>query len=839
MSDAAKKGWYIYNLEFERKNNRARLLQLDFRNFDNWTTGQVFTNFPVIVPTGFLKIDKIYRVVENLSRFPGYPVRVYLATRHEAESEKLKQLRENLELIVEDKDESNVQIVVPNDVSVVSRLPSIFQRERYDKVAKYETGWIDRKVILDERLEAALAARDSNPELASDLVKQINPKNRVEYYAEKKLHEIVLDYDYSRRRVSGVELGDILTLEETTNQPKVFLDIETPQFGTDEEEISWYQLLYLMPDGSEERELYTKRKLGVREIKGFRVFDEIPSEGILLERVRTSIKAHGAVYTIGHHIPFDIIKTKEAARKNKIGKFDIGVRNKNPGLDISRGPSHMRLKGGGFIDTCRISRVWHPGPVHKLAAFVNKARGMAGEPVERQDFKKEFTHEELREIDKNDPMKMADYSVTDVIEGADALKKGRYLEPMFLVWKILEGHCQIREISDSPNCLVKWSEARHWERKHKLLWPGYEGKKRLDEIEIFKKRDHAIKQHHLNEAKVAVDRNSGTYSEVYKVNMAIELGLKGITLHIEPRWQEFFDGLPENPLQRFGWLRYIAAFNDATFRPDYYFVMNDRFRYDNKKIETGLSEAFLNPLLNTVVGIIGRESIWGYNNLIAYMRNGYRSVYKYSDKEVKALIRSSRLEKSHGQRKFNIVSFFDEDNQGVVKMMRNAEIIRPRLDDKRKAMFDRTINKYKELGEFHKEREDRLSVVGAGILPHNLIYLAAQRERFKYRANKFFDDYGVYPYYSGVGSHELTVKKALETFYGKVGEEIKRKGLRPIMHQDDYLWVVGNPKYDKDSLLIPLQRIENFVIGKRSRPTPGNMPLFNNLDLGDLIIEST
>ncbi len=247
-------------------------------------------------------------------------------------------------------------------VRIPSPLPEAFYRGGYSKQARWK-----------------IATKGSIVSLDDTLVEEIQEK---EGQKGKRTVSINGCVQYIRPR----------TVEELLAQPRVIVDIETPLYGTAEEEVSWTAVI-ASHNGQQQKTVFSLYPMPLR-VDDF-VGQSCRGEQDLVARVKEEIRRietvdqpHSTIF-IAYNVPFDAIQLRDA------GEFTIGDEEEEP-KKVSTIPFFERIgiQGMDVLDLLRWARIQYDYlPDRKL---VTVARHVLGDDA----FYKQITYGQQRELER-------------------------------------------------------------------------------------------------------------------------------------------------------------------------------------------------------------------------------------------------------------------------------------------------------------------------------------------------------------------------------------------------------------------------------------------------------
>ena len=165
---------------------------------------------------------------------------------------------------------------------------------------------------------------------------------------------------------------------------------------------------------------------------------------------------------------------------------------------------------------------------------------------------------------------------------------------------------------------------------------------------------------------------------------------------------------------------------------------------------------------------------------------------------------------------------FEEENADIVLLRENADKVLPFLNDTKKKELERFLKTFSKLEEISSGLQDAsksiIKTSGLRISPRDFVYLYNQSGRADSEARKFLSEYRITP---------LELESGIKQAYSTLAQELRDRSLQVLRARGDYLFVkkIGDEKLDgsfgESRVLLPLRRIENFIVSESYKETPG------------------
>ncbi len=910
--------WFIDHFGYENKANKVNPMLVSFRYYTDKKGGSknavIYLNRPITIPSKFFyerkDLEKIVDKVTSDDDLKNFSLDLYVSRKHQDMCDRFAEKNVNIEII--DDDKSVVNIKIPFYKPYIDKLSAKFQKGSYDKIARFQLDWRDRKVklngleevfeikekidglqdelqyqiknytnnktkstrllnkinllfneIKDEKIDSLVKIKKEADKLArkaEGLLKGIDDNYHIEFDKENNRYNIVLDN--AKNYISGVEFLDRLNVDEFREQVSCIIDIEKPLFKErdekpkikeiknllkkenktkeDEERIkkldkeltvnvdgieaklyeerydsrvSVVSLMFKLEDNSIEKEVHTLYDPRLDEVNGFKVFI-YKNEHDLVEAVLNSYKEKKVYIMVGHNNPYDITQLREAARVTKVGKFDIGIKGKNPKRDFVRDfMQRLMMMNINNVDTLRTAIKNYPWLRSKMPKGSFKLEDVHNYLFPEKRFKKIETYEDLRkeEIraingDLEAIRKRLIYATSDIEPVRDIYDVKSHLDMDVYIKNKIVPFASLTEVNFSPKIVTRLIEKDHFDRYHNLLYFGYDRKIREDELQIFKKRFSTWKKKRLEDVGINTIPIHGKYENVYQLYIPLEEHLGELVTAKYPQWKDF-DSLIKglNHVQQIGALQPKKEFFKEQFA-DYYLYRREQDLVEEHLKEANLLDGDFKDLCLRLDEIVEREDIRSYYKAYNNMKNLYRSVYVDLSEKDRKEIRVKKKYGKKGQLSFFSVDFFSEDNEDLIKLRDLSKSVEDRLDEEGKDNLSRFRSLFKTFDELESKIEERVKgKINGKVSDKNLIYLNNQQRRSYYMYKKFIEKTSVHPEH---------VRRRLNDVYKNLAQELKDRKLNVIMQKGDYLFVIGKNTDFSSSMFKLVRKIDKFEVGR-------------------------
>lgn len=727
----------------------------------------------------------------------------------------------------------------------------------------------ESKLILSPEAEQALILANSfyqspDEETKSKidlLLKKLDPNNSFRYNEESK------DYDLELASLNGFKFNGTLTLEDFSRLPKWYVDIEKALFRKDseliyinrrkrflkalkkeedgtrrsrlrslisrleerlsfevpyvgkvslledrfDERISWIPSISILNDSTEVRELYTLHETNLDEINGFKVI-KCESESDLFSRLFRKVKDRKAAVVISY-TSYDPIELRNRSRKLKTEKLDIVTKDKEPQRDFSLFKGKKRLREDPiYIDPYAFFRSAVPYIQKHRLDDIARFFGI--------DFKKSLTYDELRvleiqtiasedkEIRIEAARRIAQYATQDV----SVLKRivdSTFMIPFLFKLKNIMPYATLTELCFSPSSADRFWDMEHYKRCRNLRLSDRYKKIRNDETRIARKRLGEIRNEIIRNSDIP--RNNSPRSDVIKLYMPLEERLaKKVLFDMYIPWYHFHSSAKSDLVERFAALQYVKSCLKEVM-VDYYFCIRERKHY-----ELGLSSLNKNDLedkIKELLKIMPDDEIKDAAMSLENLKNNFRTAYVSLDSKIQRSLGSKPKKVNKDQILFEYATYTN-DEPDLLEIL-EPDIIRLRVmeRDKVKALdaeVQRKISNFKgSFTRFEKtvsSLENLCKTTAPDVHPRNLLYLAIQKYKSDKEKRRFYGRWLTEPL-----EGDFSMKAEIDKYYQDVINELRKNNASLVMHHNDYLFITcENPDFDP-SILIPVQKISNFL----------------------------
>ena len=854
--------WYVDYAGFEQKQSRANRLIIGLRRWSPEGTkrAQLFLKQNIKVPTKLIhreNKEKLREIAEAWRDNPDihkHKLTIHLSEHDAAHIDALKKKYPGLDVQIRQGDFDVFQMTIPYDRNLIKALGKDFQNGNYDRNFRFENDWMHRKVSLNPALEERITSKDDKSEIVLDSADGIKFngwrmnasefRNQVWFYAdiEKPLFKSGSEKTNIDRRESLLKLrdgkrnykaklealleGSKKSMEEAQVEINARIDRITGRLekrltkniaGYEvkiweekyDAKISWYTFIMKKADGSELRQLHTIRDCGLDKINGYDIILHETEKDLLNEVIKMMKKNNVAVFS-NHNLPYDVTQTRFAAEETGADSLDLFIDDVSPRRDVVRKAYQRMKKDLEYIDTYRLAVVFHPWLKNKkLETF---ACDRLGEGV----FKKSLTYAQMRELevraingDKDAAKLLADYASSDVEPVKRIGDEGNYLETIFKIREMFP-FLTITEIAFSPRVVKKYFDSKHWAKNKNNRHFGYGRKVREDEEQIFKKRFGPLKREYLGDWAFKVPEIMGVHHDVVQAYLPLEQWLQETICAVEPKWREYFNSLSQDPIERFGQLRYPRDFSNE-FLMDHYFAVNEQKKFKRRLRSLGISGDSVGALLDSFGHDADREVLDKYLASLNNLRNQYRSLYVKLDPSLRKLIRVPKRFSGGANMQFDFVDFFEGDNSDLFALRKNASELSESLNESPRRDLDRFCTNFETYEEKSRELVQYAPKNVPGLSQENLVYSYALREAFAKRAGRFKHEYGI-----TIDS----VTDALRSSYALLRDDIAQRKTDVISHKGDYLFLKGGDLADLKTV-IPIRRLQSFEVGMKEDESNG------------------
>ncbi len=804
--------WFNNFLEFERKQNKPNRLILNLRyvssNPDEERNVKVYVHHNVIVPSNFLIRQKAEEVLNDLKNDETLG-KFNFTSKNFGKFEVL-------------------QAEVPNEASVLHKLPKAFQTGNYDRLLRFSGFFPDRKVSLD-----------------SIVLEKIGNNDEVELSG-----------------LGGIEFGEFLSEKEIRDLPYVIIDIEKPLWKKPEEkemidmkekllrkemaferkkEITEEEFLGSLKrkrilgrlermfdydlDGtgrinlSDEKfkadvsfvgtiwgrkeeivkELYvidSRKEIEGSQHNGFSIL-RFDNERELIRNLTNKMKERKPVVSFGHNQVYDITQLKFAADDSDI-MFDPAVKNVKPKRDFVRVFLQRLREDLIYVDTLWMGKIFYP--------YLNQKRFKTNHKLESLarfleiNFSKSLTHDELREVElnrlsggteeirKKAAKEMVSYSCSDLDVTKNIIER---INPFSLLvaMKGILPFCTYSEIAFSPNCINKLHEYKHFTESRNLPFHGYKQKERQDKLQIFKKRFPSLKIKRLRSLGLEKAKN-GKYDNVAEYYVPLEEGAKSLVFSHYPKLGGAYAELKEKEAS-FAFLQYFKTFLKDIFT-DYYFTTREKSVYLNSLRNMGINDFNAESYFEIIEKTIDYSKLSSLRGSFKFLKNHFRSIYSALDtKKVKELLPTkNNLEKITYP---HIMS----DDADLFLLRENAEKLREGLSEFESHNLSGFLKNFEN---YESITEDILTNFKDSKMPPGILYSYIYKKRFEENSMSFLRRYKF--------NHQM-LYDCISKVYSNLSNEISDKKLKFLDNIGDYIFVQGKEQLKN---AIKIRDLDNFRV---------------------------
>ena len=807
-------GFWLNNFaEFERKQKRRNRLILNFSyvSSSKHKNVKVFVEQNVKIPTKFIDQNFSREILGSFSGNNNF---------------------EDLTIHKKSRGKFDVlSIEVPNEKTLLEKLPGSFQTGNYDKLLRFGGFYPERKIILNNKLEK-LFWENSELEL-----KDLSGINFGDFLDEKELNSlsyVVIDIekplwkkDFEKREIRWRE--NILKAEKKyfklpeaeqgaqknkheqrqriikNLEEKLTIDVENvgkvklydENFDS---EVSYVGAIW-GKGKKKKKEMYIidpNGEIVCKRYTGFKIL-KFKNEKELISGFLDSLHKRNPIISYGHNQVYDITQLRFAAEDNKL-IYDPAVKEIKPRRDFVRSFLQRLREDLVYLDTLWLSKIFYPYLNQKRFNTSHKLADVA--QFLDIDFTKSQTHEELRftelkrlvgetkEIRKKAIDDMLYYSCGDLDVTQSIVDK---INPIHLLLKIknILPFSTLSEIAFSTNSMNKLHEYNHFKKNGNLPYYGYASKERQDKLQIFKKRFAGLKNELLEWAGFK-KANKWGYENVQEFYLPLEDWTKEIAFKINPELETAYNETKNNKQEHFAFLQYLKSYMKEIFA-DYYFVRRDEKIYRFTKKFLALDDNALNENFNKIKTSFGDEKLNSIIGSFRYLKNHFRSIYVSLDGKDRGIIRPVQTSAQGNFFESEFPKIMENDSD-LFLLKENSESIRKNLSPANAKNLDSFLENFETF-------EGYLNLSANG-LPNarDLIYSYIYLNRFSSGRKKFL---GVY----GVSIDEMSDK--ISKGYRNLFEEVNQKNFKFLDHIGDYIFAQGEGELTS---ALKIRELEKFVI---------------------------
>lgn len=851
--------WYVDYVGFEQKQKRTNDLILGFRYWSPEGTKkrQVFVNQNVKIPTKLIHRDNKEKLTEiaefwrDNKKLNKHKLTVQLSEKDAGYIDDLKKKYPGMDIQTRGGNFDVFQLSVPYNRELISELSNDFQTGNFDRNFRFDNDLLYKKVIFDPADElqfffnntgVVLPSKDSI-KLCSERINSSEFRNQVWFYAdiEKPLfksfeekrdidrREYFLKLKAGKRKKFREKLEQLVSAEKDREKidsqiGRIVGHLEkrlTKEIGgysvklweeQYDAKISWYTFILKKADGSELRQLHTIRDSGLSEVDGHDIILHKTEKG-LLNAVNKTMKDNNVAVFCNHNLPYDVTQTRFAAEETGANGFDLFIDNVFPRRDVVRKVYQRMKKDIEYIDPYRHAVNFHPWLENK------KLQTFAQDRLGEESFEKSLTYAEMRVLevkaihgDKEAAKLLAHYAAGDVEPVKKIVEEGSYLETIFKIREMFP-FLTITELAFSPRVVKKYFDWKHWKKNGNNRHFGYNRKIREDEEQIFKKRFGPLKREYMSDWAFDVPNIGGIHNDVLQAYIPVEYWLKDVICKVEKKWGEYYGSLSEDPIERFGQLRYPRDFS-SEFLMDHYFAVNEKKRFKRRIRELPLDESKIDEVLDDFENKADKENLNKYIASLNNLRNQYRSIYVKLDAESRKIIRVPKKFSGGSNLFFDFVEFFARDNADLIALRKNADELGKRLDYNKQRELKRFLGNFETYYEKSGELLEYAKTGIKGLTPENIVYFSALRGASKKKAERFGYEYKI-------TIDDVTT--ALRDGYNSLRDELIERKTRALCHKGDYLFLKGG-NLNELKTLIPIRNLERFSVNSiKDEPDSGEL----------------
>ncbi len=368
-----------------------------------------------------------------------------------------------------------------------------------EKDKKYVLGL--KKQFTDVDWEHIFETKKDLLKLKNDLeqsIKEIHINNNLQF-SELIGLEAIFD-----KKCSGFELKEFISEEDANSLPVCFLDIEIPQYKTNNEIA--YVGLNFKEDDEFIREIHTTREFNLDNYKDARIIHH-KSQKELITGLKNSISRVNPYHFTIFNSKFDLSKLKEillTSTWNQNAEFRIAIRNNKPRQDVSfKFGERTKIDGMESIDLLAISKIFFDYlPNQKLETVIRFL-------YPEKKFKKSISYEQMAELDKivttgnNEDATAAaqeiiSYLYEDVISNELIYEKTKINENLLMLSRI--ANAPLSEIVQSTKAINKFKGKKYFLKNGCIQYTDYMKKVRMDIEQEEKEEIKILKENLIYEA---------------------------------------------------------------------------------------------------------------------------------------------------------------------------------------------------------------------------------------------------------------------------------------------------------------------------------------------------
>ena len=763
-----------------------------FPGIDNYHVVSVtMPNDPTLVP--HLRADFQTGNYMKLLRFGGfYP---------ERKATLVPEMEEAFSLLsgMQFQDRTKLDVGIPERVNELLRKVNVRNEFKVNSRGEYEATLssidginFDGFLTFDELMQM--------PRLYWDIEKPMYKKEEEKILLRQREQLLKLKRQYEKKpksKVIGQDVQELGFIEGQISELERKLMFSIPGLGEIplfdkrfDSQVSWIISIWQNSLNEKEKEimeLYVmdpNNEFPYEEYRGARVIKARTERELLMSHFLPNMRKRMPLIGIAHNGVYDWTQTRMAI--NDEGDiFDPMFEGVQPGRDyVRKFVQRMRENGIFAFDTLFMHRISSPYLGQRSFGTSFKLESVAQHAGVK--FKKSETHEGLRIREANrlanldgavrlrNAEKMAGYTVSDgpvLVELTDK----KHIELMckfkeefpFLTFTKLGFHTL---------CMQELHEHRAFKKTGNVLFYGYDGKERENELQIFKKRFPSLHRQML--AHSGIETCKGNFQNVAEYYFPLEEFVSGLLFRTEPGLERVFDSVKGDDRQRFIFTQYLKAFARDVFA-DYFFA-----RKEQKEFETAVSRVYPNvgeyrEDLQLTGQSMDRETLNSFYATFNGLKSAYRSIYVPLPGEARRIIRPDK----NTAKELSLSEFVKDEEDLYLLRARADEVIgilkKNEKDERNVVSFLSTFDKFDAIW---KSLESSLAELGdekARAIPYIAI-----RER---RANRFKG-----AFYGRNGYNYLQLRDGISSAYNKLRENLTQANTKLVGTKGFYLFVHPN-----------------------------------------------
>lgn len=698
-----------------------------------------------------------------------------------------------------------LEIMLPNERSLLHRLPKAFQTGDYGKRFRFDF-FPEQVFPSPEYAEEVLKGghESHEPEFMSEgefrglpyvvldiekpLWKKEHEKNWIER-REKVLKALKKEGDESRqermrRVVSGLERRLTLNIEGV-GEAKLF----TPTLSAD---VSFVTAVWGDGKGGEEKEIYLLDPGNECSQSNFEAFKvrTFANEKELVVALTREFHSRKPVVSFGHNQVYDYTQLRFAAESHK-DAFDPGVEGQQPRRDFVKTFLQRLREDLIYIDTMWLAQLFFPYLRQR-----SLGTSLRLEPVANHlgiPFSKSLTHEELREVEarrllgktpeirKEALEKLIQYSSGDIDVTHEIAKRIPYA-PLLTWMKRVLPFSTYSKLAFSGNSAREVHDFRYYQKHGCLPYFGFATKERLDEQQFFTPFLERTKRNALSSHGVKKARN-GEYSDVSEWYLPLESWLFLYAVGIAGRdLASAHATLTKDPKTRLAFFQYVKSMLKD---PLIDLLLTRRYESQAREAKDFLSPKGLLPFEGRALTEPAfRES--ELDELCKHYRAMERAWFS--------------LTPELGREKKSLLDTLDTTYcPGLalyVRMQEHKKELRDGMSSSQKADLSRALNGLERF--FHASDS-----VGEGV---NQAFLATQKALVERSKRRFFARYGF---------DSADFGKKFDEYYAALTQDLKDNGAEFLEAKGDYIFLRGVTGKDL-KFAIKVRELDTYRVGKNN-----------------------